>query len=134
MKNKKIVKYTWNQVTNDCKKLAEQIKKSKIEIKNIYGSPRGGLIPAIILSHLLDLKVITRKDRITHNTLIIDDITDTGETLSKLFADTDLIYIAVLWKSNTSKYTPNFSINKYSSIKDWIQFPWETKDSSKKDN
>ena len=43
----------WKDIDKATDNLAKQIIKSKLEISAIYGCPRGGLIPAVILSHKL---------------------------------------------------------------------------------
>jgi hypothetical protein len=44
----------------------------------IYGEARGGLIPAVILSHALKINI--RLDRAVGRCIFVDDILDTGQT------------------------------------------------------
>ena len=73
--------------------ISKQILKS-IENKlinpfmGIYGVPRGGLVPAVYLSHRLNVPLVKTLDAVlsdSHNPyLIVEDVIDTGKTLSRL--------------------------------------------------
>ena len=104
--------------------------KIGLEFKNIYGLPRGGLIPAVILSHQLGIPMV--KGDIGPDTLIVDDICDSGETLDKLVKKYQTLYsfpfnlkTAVLhYKPHTSCFEPTFYSEKWN--KDvWLVYPWE---------
>ena len=58
-------------------------------IDSVTGIARGGLIPAVMVSHKLDLPYV---DAVGPNTLVIDDIADSGVTLEKAPG----VYTAVL--------------------------------------
>ena len=57
------------------------------------------------------------------NTLVVDDINDTGETLSKAPG----AYWATLHHKSTSKFQYNFYAREISE--QWIVYPWEREDS-----
>ena len=85
----------------------------------VYGFPRGGICLAVALSHSLGLPLL---DEPKDNTLIVDDIYDTGYTLEKIrHIKGSEIYVWV------SKKKPTWW-NSYKYIKDneWIIFPWES--------
>lgn len=128
MKNKYY--YSWKELENDCKKLAKKLKPIKFNFSNIYGGSKGGLVIAVILSHLLDLPMILNKDQITKNTLIVDDISDTGNTLNKILKVKKPKAILTLFTTQTTKVFPDY----YVHIKDkWVVFPFENINSSKHD-
>lgn len=110
----------WQEVEDLVFSIKVQIQQNQNlpPISNIAGLPRGGLIPAVILSHMTG---IPYSDEVTSQTLIVDDIADSGQTLSKYSTN----MTAVLY------YKPNASIIKptiYGTISnnnDWIVFPWE---------
>lgn len=54
------------------------------KIENIYAIPRGGLCLGVKLSHITGLPLINQIDKISDTTLIVDDCTDTGNTIAKL--------------------------------------------------
>lgn len=120
----------------DCEILAGKIRRSGLAINNIYGIPRGGLIPAIILSHLIEAPLLLDENQINSQTLIIDDISDSGKTLMDLtnqFASDSDLKTATLWINPTTTFIPTF----HARVNDkdvWIIFPFETIISSKKDN
>tara|TARA_R100001480_G_scaffold2588_1_gene7223 strand:- start:586 stop:1041 length:456 start_codon:yes stop_codon:yes gene_type:complete len=105
-----------------------------LEIENIYGLPRGGLIPAVMLSHQLGIPMA--KGDIGPNTLIVDDICDSGETLDKFVKKYQTLYsfpfnlkTAVLhYKPHTSCFEPTFNAKKWDKD-DWLVYPWETENS-----
>ena len=94
--------------------------------QGVYGFPRGGLCLAVALSHSLGLPLL---DVPKKNSLIVDDIYDTGHTLEK---------IKDIKGSEThvwvSKRKPTWW-NSYKYIKDneWIIFPWESINTANKD-
>lgn len=111
---------TWEEITQAVEKLCIQILQSDKHIKSISGTPRGGLIPAVMISHRLNLPYVTR---LTPTTLLVDDICDTGETLLKTVAT----LTATLHYKPTSKFTPTFFAEEVGE--EWLVYPWERKDS-----
>ena len=89
MKNKKLAKakITWDEVESDLSLLERKIEPMLPIIKNIYGVPRGGLLLAVMLSHRLNIPIVQERDRIGRNTLIVDDICDSGKTMLKVTKD-----------------------------------------------
>lgn len=130
--NRQAVILTWNDVDNLVWLIAERLKPHKKQIKKVYGIPRGGLIVAVILSHKLGLKLVTNKSEITEDTLVVDDISDSGETL-KDYTDDGKFLSATLFTLKDSKFKPTVTGDEKSSSC-WIYYPWESKESSKKDN
>lgn len=62
------------------KVLSDKIIASGLKFANVYGVPRGGYYPAIRLAGFLGLEVVTK---ISKDTLIVDDICDSGSTLKQ---------------------------------------------------
>jgi len=128
---------TWEQIEWNCKVIADKVRGQ--EFKNIYGIPRGGLIPAVIISHYLESKlpIITSFDQISNETLVVDDIVDSGMTwinmLRELRHRKVHPKIATLFYYLDSSAIPEF----YSDIKEdknlWFIFPWEQLSTSKYD-
>ena len=93
--SKAIVNYPWNTIDDLVKEVAN--RASSFKPTHIVGITRGGLIPAVMLSHSFDLPMETlgvsfRDNRATHHTkfkpiddaryLIVDDITMTEMAIS----------------------------------------------------
>jgi len=131
---KRITKYyySWTQLKFAVEELAKKLKPIKFNYVNIYGVPRGGLIIAVMLSHLLDLPIILDKKLITKNTLLVDDISDSGNTLKKILKLKKPKSIVTVWANPISKVFPDYYIN-LKEENTWIVFPWETIKSSKYD-
>lgn len=114
---------TWETVEEIVNEIYVQICDNKA-ITKIYGLPRGGLIPAVMLSHKAKLPLITDSSLVDNNTLIVDDISDSGETL-KGYTD---FTIATLFIRHNTKTTPTI-FGEVIMNDDWIVFPWERSDS-----
>lgn len=126
--------YSWNDIVSLCKRVVGEI--STHEWRNrltcIYAIPRGGMIPARILSELLDIrKVVTSLNDVSGDdfTLIVDDISDSGKTLVRLIAryqeTKNLAYkVATIFVRDGTAYEPNFCGERLHHDK-WIEFPWE---------
>lgn len=121
-----VKKLDWKTTLEMINKLAHQIEASGFNFDYIYGIPRGGLIPAVILSHKLKIEMTDdHRYKWVENTdprvLFIDDISDIGETLE----DFKTCDVATLHIRHDTKFKPNFFVEE---IKDntWIQYPWET--------
>ena len=122
---------SWGDTDSLINTLYTQIKESKIEYTKIYGISRGGLIPAVSLSHRLELPLIDKLSIPDRSILIVDDIADSGKTLSQFMYHN---HIAVLFcRQHTSTVIPKY-IGKNITHSKWIVFPWETSESSKYDN
>jgi hypoxanthine phosphoribosyltransferase len=113
------MKYTWNKFDEDVQKIAQRI--SPLWCKNIYGIPRGGLVLAVKLSYLCDIPLLIDKEKITYDTLVVDDISDSGKTL-KEFKEKGCIVMTIYYHKNTI-LMPDFCLREKKS--EWITFPWE---------
>jgi|TARA_R110000796_G_scaffold205393_3_gene321411 hypoxanthine phosphoribosyltransferase len=130
---KKII-IDWDQIDKLISRLSYRIEVSDDKFENIYGLQRGGLIPAVMLSHKLGMPMT--KGDIGPNTLIVDDICDSGETLDKLVNKYQTLYsypfnlkTAVLhYKPHTSCFKPTLYAKKWDNS-NWIEYPWEREDS-----
>jgi hypoxanthine phosphoribosyltransferase len=111
---------SWDDISVLVEDLCDTIASSGAEITSITGIKRGGLIPAVMISHKLNIPYV---DRINKDTLVVDDICDTGETLKKSIA----MYTATLHYKPTAGFTPDFYAKEVGT--EWIVYPWERKDS-----
>tara|TARA_Y100000114_G_scaffold155086_1_gene178468 strand:+ start:1527 stop:1937 length:411 start_codon:yes stop_codon:yes gene_type:complete len=112
------IQVSWWDMTDLIKDLSEKILFEVPLADSIYGVPRGGLIPAVMLSHKLNLPMV---ETIGKNTLVVDDMTDSGITMEKMPGQ----WTAVLFhKPHTSLFTPNVW-SKLHEGDEWLVFPWE---------
>ena len=111
---------SWKQFEEDVRILASMIKehaKNTPKFRHIYGIPRGGLVIAVRLSHLLKIPLI---EEVTEDgsTLIVDDVSDTGKTL----LGWDQFGTATLYRKDITCTEPDFCVR---TVNAHIVFPWE---------
>ena len=108
--------FTWNEFDQSVEHIANKCKF--LEFSGIYGVPRGGLCLAVALSHKLKINLITEPLK---NSLIVDDVYETGITLNK-FKDIEGAMFFVLFSKIKPIWWNTVFITKKS---EWITFPWE---------
>lgn len=109
-----MIRYNWDQIEFDVQYLGYKISNetSIPKINSIIGVQRGGLVPAVMLSHLLNIPMTSlewqtrdQEKNIDHHklvkillscpinesVLIVDEIADTGETLKDIHKHVSLI-------------------------------------------
>jgi hypoxanthine phosphoribosyltransferase len=148
---------TWNQIYEMLLCQAQKIKTQNYKPDLIVAIARGGVVPARILSDLLEtpnlsfmqiefyinisqtLQEPILKQTLTTNVtgkkiLLIDDISDTGKSLK--LAKTHLqhqgaieIKIATLYEKPQSVTTPDFYEKQTNN---WVVFPWDIKETLRK--
>jgi|TARA_R110001583_G_scaffold42984_1_gene136662 hypoxanthine phosphoribosyltransferase len=113
---------SWDDVEKSVNNLCDKIRFDQPNIDSVHGIARGGLIPAVLISHKLGLPYV---QAVGKNTLVVDDICDTGVTLEKGPG----VYTAVLhYKPHTSCFQPTMWSEIHEG-NEWLIYPWETKDS-----
>ena len=146
----------WHNIYNGLHLLSLELKEKNYTPDVIIGVGRGGLIPATLLAYKLNVKSIFNytlqsytdenkqgldlttlqlpgeeirrfKDK---NILVVDDLSDTGDTLvhikenlKKLY-DLDNIKFATLCIKEHTNFVPDFYVQKYPT-ETWLTFPWE---------
>jgi len=116
--------FTWSEFDKSVEQIANKCRFK--EFSGIYGVPRGGLCLAVALSHKLKINLIPEPKK---NSLIVDDVYETGFTLNN-FKDIEGANFFVLF----SKISPTWWKTVYLSEKsEWIVFPWENTLNSKSD-
>jgi len=117
----------WQDVEVMVYDLVRQIMRSGKQYEVIAGVTRGGLVPAVMLSHMLKLPMIAiaPTDLVEHDhaTLIVDEIYDTGKTISKIKSLNPRADIAVLFHNEGLPELNYYVIKR--QLNDWIVFPWE---------
>lgn len=114
-------KVTWEDIERSVNSLSSRLYLM-VEFKHIdsvYGVPRGGVIPAIMLSHRLDLEYLNEPKE---KTLVIDDIYDTGRTMKSYKNN----YTAALYWREGNIFCPLYYVDEIEKGV-WLEFPWERK-------
>ena len=114
---------SWKHIEEVVDMLAEKIKQELPEIDSITGIERGGLIPAVLLSHKLHLPYTLA---IRPNTLVVDDICDSGVTIR----DSIGVYTATLYTKKSAVEQPTLYGVMMEDESQWLVFPWEREDSN----
>lgn len=110
-------------------KLYCEIQGSNRKFDVITGIPRGGIIPAVYLSHQLELpfayyEEIMRID-LGAAVLFVDDCVDTGKTMKQLQGKLwPKDAVATVALKPWSIFKPDFYAF---TTEDWLKFPWEIK-------
>ena len=144
---------TWEEIENLSRTLSDKIIRNYLKYDVIVGIGRGGLIPAVILSHQLgtplvpinwqtrdgkyDVENYSILNRITEfNTkiLIVDDINDTGRTLREIVEATNEVIrksaricevdCVTIYQKPSTTFIDNVYVQEVED-NDWIVFPWE---------
>ena len=110
--------FTWNDFDRSVEYIANQCQYW--QLSGIYGIPRGGLCLAVALSHKLNIKLIEKPLK---NSLIVDDVFETGATLSNYKNIEGVNFFVLVSKKKPIWWnTVNF-VHK----NEWVVFPWEDK-------
>ncbi len=138
---------SWSSLGLLIKLLAEKVKQhEKPDV--VVGIARGGLLPAMVIADRLRVPLdfiniksykaigvkgtlrvydVMYEDVKGKKVLIVDDVTDTGETFMfvvnyMLKKGASSVLLASLFVKPWSKVKPNFYVEE---TDDWIVFPWE---------
>ena len=110
------INFTWTEFDKSVEYIAYKCKF--LNFAGIYGIPRGGLCLAVALSHKLNLNLISEPIK---NSLIVDDVYETGFTLSPLRSIEGTMFFVLFSKKEPTWWN---TVN-ISQEKEWIVFPWE---------
>ena len=113
--------FTWQEFDKSVEYIANKCKK--LEFAGIYGIPRGGLCLAVALSHKLKVKLISEP---INNSLIVDDVYETGFTLNPLRKVEGAMFFVLFSKKEPTWWN---AVN-ISQKKEWIIFPWENSENT----
>ena len=131
----KIIKFNWD----DFLIVMEEIKQDPIflaiikKIDNIIGIERGGLIPAVCLSHHFEKNLITFKPfeiENIPNSLYIDDIVHSGETVKNIIDNKECFVLSLYINEGFDKPEEIIHYRK-AKPNEWVVFPWENETENK---
>ena len=118
----------------DIEKITDDLSKKILElyVRPIYicGIPRGGLIPAVLLSHKTGIpyqQISTVGTYVKANfshVLFVDDICDSGNTLEKIKKTYNECRILTLLTKESASIQPD--IYWRTTECEWAIFPWES--------
>lgn len=121
--------------------IINQMARADFRPDIVIGLARGGVVPALLVSHYFDCECYIRNKEETlfdiefpqKSILVIDDINDSGSTLTtvnqELYQELELrdIRYATLINNESSAFTVDFTGNNFNRFEqsDWFVFPWE---------
>lgn len=115
-----LIRLTWADIEQEAQKLAQRTSISSA-IEYIYGVPSGGAPVALMVARHLDLEIV--EEPIPGKTLIVDDLVDSGSTLSK-YRDKGYAIDTLYRKPHSpQEIAPNATL-----VEGWLAFPWEKND------
>jgi len=114
---------TWLEVQAEAERIA---KTWRGRCDNVYGIPQGGAPLAVMVAYILGVP-LAPEAIIGMNTLVVDDLVDSGKTLKRYFGKHHVD--AAFRKSHSpTHYAPDATC-----IDDWLSFPWEKNDGAPTD-
>jgi hypoxanthine phosphoribosyltransferase len=144
------LRVSWDDVSHMCGRLASEMSPSGFTPDVIIGISRGGLVPARLLSDILDVHELyvmrislytgigkkAAEPRITQpltanlggkKALLVDDVSDTGKSLAAakkhvLEMGAGEVKVATLHFKPHSSFRPDFFVGETGA---WIIYPWE---------
>ena len=125
----KYFNYSWEDFEVDVETIILLLKEKQIKPKCIYGIPKGGLPLAVKLANTLKIPLYTilfdalEEFKNKEDILIVDDISDSGETLLRIPEIEKYITVCLLIRFDT-KFVPTIWIKKLENKK-WVVFCWE---------
>jgi hypoxanthine phosphoribosyltransferase len=138
---------SYDQIHESCQQLCQRL----VPVELVIGLSRGGLIPGVIMSHLLNipfkpLEYSSSKgqgDKYCNNEIpdwiklnstpktvcLIDDIADSGHTMlevTQILQENNFrVVTAALYFKTTSVFIPQYYEYKIPENFGWVYFPWE---------
>lgn len=120
--------------------VVNQIRESGKQFNTILCCGRGGLVPAAFLAHRLGIKTVIhltnaretpteglRTVSVTSHLLVVDDISDTGETFKSMTRYVkEGFSTAALYERHSTAYPCDF-VGERLHNEDWVDFTWEEK-------
>lgn len=127
------MKVSWDDVMLGTEKVIQLVKQypQSHKIENVYGIPRGGMIPAALIARRLKLPMVPIP---TAGSLVVDEIADTGSTLA-IFQNSKTMSMmtATLHVRRTSIVVPTFYAFQVDH-NEWLEYPWEENDETVRSN
>ena len=133
-------------IYNCLNKIIREINLHSFKPEVVVGVQRGGLIPAVQLSHyyevplqtvsvsfrdqsnVVGLDVLAKMDP-NKKTLVIDDINDSGKTFNYIKnrnkTNTNVLYCSLVDNMNSDFQTNFWGIELDKKEEQWVVFPWE---------
>lgn len=139
---------SWDDIKQDSAALAEKLRAGFVIPDKILAVTRGGMIPAALVTRALGIKHIEtiglesyygqKQDDLIKvlkacdpaylkNTLILDDLVDTGKTYMHLKGIAEDCIFATLYAKPAGAHYSDCYVREFAQDT-WVDFPWEMDD------
>ena len=120
---------SWFEIDSLIEQLSSIILKSKKTFSSITTLSRGGLVPSRLLAdHLGIEKIFVDEKIIPVNSLVVDDIFDSGKTFDRVISKSEdsskLLYVT-LFARRGRKLPPQLIYGKETDNDGYVVFPWD---------
>ena len=119
----------WSEIDTLVKTLSEKIIAMNRTFSSISTISRGGLVPARLLAdHLRIETIFVDKNKISSDSLFVDDIFDSGSTFKKIIPkaeDPAKLVFATLFARRGKKYPKQLIFAKKTLGNEYIVYPWD---------
>lgn len=95
---------------------AEQLASRNVP-SDVYGVSRGGIVPATIVASIYGTNILDNPET---GCLIVDDLVDSGRTLTKFIEDGFKVDALFRKENSPTDIAPDAKVKK-----NWLVFPWE---------
>ncbi len=121
---------TWSEIDSLVKHLSNLIVKSQNNFSSISTLSRGGLIPSRLLADRLGIKKIFVDEKVIPiNSLVVDDIFDSGETFNKTILkseDSSKFLFATIFARRGKQFPTQLIYGSETNNDGYVVFPWDT--------
>jgi uncharacterized protein len=128
---KKLIRIDWQHYDKLIDSLVRKLKKkTRIKYRTISGISRGGLVPAVSISHRLGGSSVVMDFNKKDVDIVVDDILDSGMTYRRIFNHQKhkpaCFAVLCIKKSQIGRYS---NVIHAMAVEDnaWVVFPWENR-------
>ena len=129
---------SWDDIERSVELLTAKILSLPRTFSSIDTVSRGGLVPSrLIADHLGIEKIYVDQNRISSDSLFVDDIFDTGDTFNKIiprYDDSSKFVFAALFARIGKNYPTNLLYGEQTRDNEYVVFPWDRIEYAKSKN
>jgi len=119
----------WTDIEEIIKKLSEHILELNRTFSSITTVSRGGLIPSRLIADVLNIKKIyVDQNKISSDSLFVDDIFDSGKTFNDVLLrvdDASKFIFATLYARRGMTYPKQLIYGEETFDDSYVVFPWD---------
>ena len=121
---------SWFEIDSLIQELSDLVLKSSRTFSSISTLSRGGLVPSRLLADHLGIQTIfVDQKTISSNSLVVDDIFDSGATFEKVLSNVDdpsKLFFVTLFARRGKLCPPQLVYAKKTKSDAYVVFPWDS--------